>query len=88
MFSFVIKVGGYSLDKLHIAGRKKYEEYGPLVLEIFPGNVNLLSVYDPDDIAKVLSQDGKFPSRRSHVALEHYRKKNPAMYSNGGLLPT
>lgn len=31
---------------------------------------------------------GQFPSRRSHLALEHYRKSQEKLYACGGLLPT
>ena len=32
--------------------------------------------------------EGKYPDRRSHLALEHLRLKCPQSYNNGGLLPT
>ena len=32
--------------------------------------------------------EGKYPSRRSHTALEFYRLEKPHIYSSGGLLPT
>ena len=31
---------------------------------------------------------GQFPSRRSHLALEHHRKSREKLYASGGLLPT
>ncbi|CAB4056274.1 DIB [Lepeophtheirus salmonis] len=32
--------------------------------------------------------DGRCPARRSHLALEKYRKDRPHLYNEGGLLPT
>lgn len=32
--------------------------------------------------------EGKYPQRRSHLALEKYRLDRPNVYNTGGLLPT
>ena len=45
-------------------------------------------LYHPEDIKKLFDVEGKCPSRRSHLVLEKYRKENPDVYNNGGLLPT
>ncbi|XP_065566367.1 cytochrome P450 302a1, mitochondrial-like [Artemia franciscana] len=82
------RFGEYSFDHLDKSGLKKYERYGSMVYEqILPG-VNLLFLYNPEDIESMFEQDGKFPSRRSHTALEKYRKDNANLYNTGGLLPT
>lgn len=52
-----------------------------------PGT-NLLHVYDPEDIEAVFRQDGRLPSRRSHLAMFHYRMSKPDVYNTGGLLST
>ena len=66
-----------------------YEKYGPIVCERLLPGVNLVFVFDPHDIAEVYAQDGpgNYPSRRSHLALEKYRKDRPTIYNNAGLLP-
>ncbi|RXG62008.1 cytochrome, mitochondrial, partial [Armadillidium vulgare] len=81
-------LGKYSFKRLHRNGLLKYKDFGPLVRENLFGDVNLLFVFDPEDIAQVLSNDGQYPSRRSHIALQKYRLDRPHMYSSGGLLPT
>uniref|UniRef100_A0A182SYJ7 Cytochrome P450 n=1 Tax=Anopheles maculatus TaxID=74869 RepID=A0A182SYJ7_9DIPT len=54
-----------------------------------PGQ-DIVWLYDPDDIATVLDDrtPGMYPSRRSHNALEKYRKDRPNVYRTAGLLPT
>lgn len=84
---FVI-AGKYSLKRLHWNGHLKYKEYGPLVRERLFMGTNLLYVFDPDDIRQVFANDGQYPFRRSHIALEKYRLDQPHMYASGGLIPT
>lgn len=56
---------------------------------MIPG-VNIIWLYNPNDIAIVLNdQNNKdFPQRRSHLALEKYRKDRPHIYKSAGLIPT
>lgn len=80
--------GEYSFNRLHINGIKKYEKFGPIVREeIIPG-VHLVLLFNPNDIERMYQVEGKYPSRRSHTALEFYRLNNPEFYNTGGLLPT
>lgn len=54
-----------------------------------PG-VDVVWLFDPNDISKVLNNSGPgmYPQRKSHLGLEKYRKDRPHIYNSGGLLPT
>lgn len=82
--------GKYSWDELHLSGIKKYQQYGPIVKErLYPG-VDLLFLFDPDDIATLLNDKNSkdYPQRKSHLALAKYRNERPHIYRSAGLLPT
>lgn len=55
--------------------------------EIVPG-VNIVWLFKPEDIETMFRCEGKYPKRRSHLALEKYRLDRKDLYNNGGLLPT
>jgi len=78
----------YSLDRLHKSGMSRYKEYGKIVKEEIVPGTTLVYLFDPKDIKKMYQLEGKYPDRRSHLALEHLRLKCPQSYNNGGLLPT
>ncbi len=78
----------YNFLKLHKNGLKKYLEYGPIVKEEIVPGVNILWIFDCADIKAMFAAEGRYPSRRSHLALNKYRKDRPNLYNNGGLLPT
>ncbi|XP_053955018.1 cytochrome P450 302a1, mitochondrial [Anastrepha ludens] len=87
LYQYLPLIGRYSWLKLHKAGRDKYERYGPIVREtVIPGE-DIVWLYDPNDIATLLNERD-FPQRRSHLALEKYRKDRPHIYRSAGLLPT
>jgi ecdysteroid 25-hydroxylase CYP302A1 len=52
------------------------------------GGLSIVWLFHPDDIKTLFENEGKYPSRRSHLALKKYRKEKPEFYNNGGLLPT
>lgn len=79
--------GKYSWLELHKASQDKYDKYGPIVRETMVPGVDIVWIYDPNDIAKVLNERG-YPKRRSHLALEKYRNDRPHIYRSSGLLPT
>lgn len=54
---------------------------------IVPG-VNIVWLFKPEDIQTMYQHEGKYPLRRSHLALEKYRLDKPDLYNTGGLLPT
>lgn len=93
LFTFlklILKVltGSYKFDKLHLNGFKKYQKYGPIVKEQIVPNVNIVWLFKPEDIEIMFRMEGKYPQRRSHLALEKYRLDKPNVYNTGGLLPT
>ena len=59
-----------------------------MVKEKVFGGLTIVWLFHPDDIKTLFENEGKYPSRRSHLALEKYRKEKPEFYNNGGLLPT
>ncbi|KAL1463354.1 hypothetical protein WDU94_015112 [Cyamophila willieti] len=81
-------IGEYQFDRLHSNGLAKYRQYGPLVKEEIVPGVHLVWVFRPEDIETVFKSEGRYPQRRSHLALEKYRMDRPEVYSTGGLLPT
>uniref|UniRef100_A0A1B0FV58 Cytochrome n=1 Tax=Lutzomyia longipalpis TaxID=7200 RepID=A0A1B0FV58_LUTLO len=78
------------LDALHVSGFEKFHRYGKIVRETPLPGVNVVWLFDPNDIATVLNDhgNGNFPQRRSHLALEKYRNDRPEIYRTPGLLPT
>ncbi|KAK8383651.1 hypothetical protein O3P69_015840 [Scylla paramamosain] len=81
-------IGQYSPKRLHHNGRLKLQQFGPIVRQKLPGNTNLLYLFDPEDIEAMYAKEGRYPSRRSHLALQKYRLDRPHMFSTGGILPT
>jgi len=80
--------GEYSFERLHHNGQQKLQEFGPIVREEIVPGVPLLWVFTPSDIEKVFRYEGRYPERRSHLALQKYRSDHPDIYNSGGLLPT
>ncbi|XP_041976410.1 cytochrome P450 302a1, mitochondrial-like [Aricia agestis] len=77
-------IGDYDAEALDEIARTNWKKYGGLVREE-PGT-NLLHIYEPELIEKVFRQKERFPERRSHVAMLHYRNSKPHVYNSGGLL--
>ncbi|KFB43847.1 AGAP005992-PA-like protein [Anopheles sinensis] len=90
LYQYLPGIGRYSFDELHRSGEDKYAQYGSIVRETMVPGQNIVWLYDPADIATVLDDrtPGIYPSRRSHTALEKYRKDRPNVYRTAGLLPT
>ncbi|KAI8428844.1 hypothetical protein MSG28_007492, partial [Choristoneura fumiferana] len=78
--------GDYNAETLDKNAWLNWRRYGELVRET-PG-VRVVHVYDPEDIEAVFRQDDRYPARRSHVAMLHYRLGKPEVYNTGGLLST
>ncbi|KAJ9574193.1 hypothetical protein L9F63_008449 [Diploptera punctata] len=88
LWKYLPLIGEYSFDRLHHNGFKKLKKFGPVVREeIVPGE-NVIWIFNPDDIEKVFRNEGRYPERRSHLALQKYRLDRPEIYNTGGLLPT
>uniref|UniRef100_A0A0A9Z7K2 Cytochrome P450 302a1, mitochondrial n=1 Tax=Lygus hesperus TaxID=30085 RepID=A0A0A9Z7K2_LYGHE len=81
-------IGDYDMGRLHVTNEKKYKEFGPIVREEVVPGVFIVSVFTPEDIEKVYKAEGKYPARRSHLAVQHFRLSRPHIYNSGGLLPT
>ncbi|KAL1498363.1 hypothetical protein ABEB36_009175 [Hypothenemus hampei] len=88
LYKYLPLIGEYAFNELHHNGMKKYTNYGPLVREEIVPGVNLLWIFDPNDIEMMFRCEGKYPQRRSHLALEKFRLDRPNVYNSGGLLPT
>lgn len=73
---------------MHRNGFKKLSNYGPIVREEIVPKVNIVWLFKPDDIESLFRGEGKYPQRRSHLALEKYRLDKPHIYNTGGLIPT
>ena len=65
-----------------------YISFISVVKEKVLGGLTIVWLFHPDDIKTLFENEGKYPSRRSHLALKKYRKEKPEFYNNGGLLPT
>ncbi|KAL3280979.1 hypothetical protein HHI36_004204 [Cryptolaemus montrouzieri] len=88
LYKYFPVIGNYKFSKLHINGMKKYKQFGPVVKEEIVPGVNIVWLFDPKDIENMFRCEGKYPKRRSHLALEKYRLDRPNVYNTGGLLPT
>lgn len=74
---------------MHRNGMKNHERYGSIVCERMIPGVNIVWLFDPNDIAEVFKDGpGNLPRRRSHLALAKYRNDRPDVYRTSGLLPT
>ncbi|XP_049865928.1 cytochrome P450 302a1, mitochondrial isoform X2 [Pectinophora gossypiella] len=79
-------IGDYNAESLDKNAWLNWRRYGELAREV--PLVRLLHVFDPDDIEAVFRQDDRYPARRSHVAMYHYRMSKPHVYNTGGLIST
>lgn len=87
---FDLTIGSYRWDELHRIGKEKYLKWGPIVKEKIVSDATIVWLFDPNDISKVLNDSGPgmYPRRKSHLALEKFRKDRSHIYKSGGLLPT
>ncbi|KAJ6640669.1 Cytochrome P450, mitochondrial, partial [Pseudolycoriella hygida] len=90
LYKYLPIIGSYKWDELHRISKEKYLNWGPIVREKIVPDVTVVWLFDPNDISKVLNDygTGVFPRRKSHLALEKYRKDRSQIYNSGGLLPT
>ncbi|XP_072940488.1 cytochrome P450 302a1, mitochondrial [Epargyreus clarus] len=79
-------IGDYDAETLDKNAWLNWRRYGGLVREM--PIVRLLHVYEPELIEVVLRQNDRYPARRSHLAMLHYRLSKPDVYNTGGLLST
>ncbi|QQP49969.1 Cytochrome P450 302a1_ mitochondrial [Caligus rogercresseyi] len=72
----------YDFKRLDKNGLSKYNEFGPIVRENIAPGTNIVWLFDPDDIQKMFQYDGQCPARRSHLALQKYRRDRPHLPLN------
>ncbi|XP_065225941.1 cytochrome P450 302a1, mitochondrial-like [Planococcus citri] len=88
LWKYLPLIGKYKFDRLHWNGFLKLKEFGPLVREEMIPGLPVVWVFKPEDIEMVYRCEGRYPERRSHLALQKYRLDRPEVYNSGGLLPT
>lgn len=88
LYKYLPIIGPYKFDHLYQNGLLKLEQYGKIVREQIVPGVNIVWLFKPEDIEVLFRTEGKYPQRRSHLALEKYRLDRPNVYNTGGLLPT
>lgn len=60
-------------------------KYGPIVLEVTSNGTPILSLYDRQDIEKVLRYPSKYPFRPPTEIVAFYRKMRPDRYASTGI---
>lgn len=80
-------IGDYHIDELRANADFNRKKYGNIVREKIHDKLTVLHLFDPDDIETLFRQDGKYPSRRAHIALLKYRLDRPDKFNNGGIIP-
>lgn len=61
------------------------KKYGPIVLEVTSNGVPIISIYDRQDIEKVLRYPSKYPFRPPTEIVAFYRKMRPDRYASTGI---
>lgn len=80
--------GEYKFDHLDRNGMRKLKKYGSIVREDIIPSVKVIWLFKPEDFEVLFRHEGRYPERRSHLALQKYRLDRPDVYNSGGLLPT
>jgi len=88
LYQYLPIFGKYKFDRIHHNGLAKLCQYGPVVREDIVPGVSIVWIFKPEDIETLYRKEGRYPERRSHLALQKYRLSKPDVYNTGGLLPT
>lgn len=88
LYQYLPVLGKYKFDRLHRNGLAKLQKYGPVVREDIVPGVSIVWIFKPEDVEMLYRKEGRYPERRSHLALQKYRLDKPNVYNTGGLLPT
>lgn len=83
---WVFSFGGYSFGKLHEFYEEMNRKYGGIFKQEALFNVPVISIFDKQDIEKVLKSSGKYPIRPPSEAVSYYRKSRPERYASIGLV--
>uniref|UniRef100_A0A336MAY2 CSON014590 protein n=1 Tax=Culicoides sonorensis TaxID=179676 RepID=A0A336MAY2_CULSO len=75
----------YKMTKIHEVYKDLHETYGPIVVERTGSGFPIVSLYDRDDIDKVLRYPSKYPFRPPTEIIAFYRKSRPDRYASVGL---
>lgn len=89
-YHYLPAIGKYSWSAIHKSGFDKQRKYGDIVKErVIPG-VDIVWLFDPNDIAKAVTNTGPgaHPQRRSHLGMAKYRIDRPHIYKTAGLIAT
>lgn len=72
------------MNKLHEYYAELHQKYGNVVMEL-AGNIPVISLYNKQDIDKVLKIPSKYPFRPPTEIISFYRQSRPDRYSSVGL---
>lgn len=73
------------MSKLHEYYKNLNQTYGNIVMEL-NGNIPIISLFNRDDIEKVLQFNSAYPFRPPTEIVSFYRQKHPERYSSLGLV--
>lgn len=75
----------YKFSKLHLAYQQMNQQFGPIVLEVVPSGIPVVSLFEREDIEKVLKYPSKYPFRPPTEIAVKYRLTRPDRYASTGM---
>ena len=78
----------YKMSKLHEFYEDVHKVYGDVVLEVAWNGFPIVSLFNRNDIDKVLKFPSKFPFRPPTEIVDLYRKSRPDRYASTGIVNT
>ncbi|XP_063697170.1 ecdysone 20-monooxygenase [Culicoides brevitarsis] len=75
----------YKMTKIHETYKDFYKKYGPIVVEKTGNGFPIVSLFDRDDIERVLRYPSKYPFRPPTEIIGFYRKSRPDRYASVGM---
>lgn len=75
----------FKFSKLHEAYQTMHEEYGKIALEVVPSGIPVVSLFEREDIEKVLKYPSKYPFRPPTEIAIKYRLTRPDRYASTGM---
>ncbi|CAG9769645.1 unnamed protein product [Ceutorhynchus assimilis] len=83
---WLFSIGRYKMNKIHEYYIEMREKYGGIFKEEALFNIPVISVFDKNDIEKVLrNTSGKYPIRPPTEAIAKFRSEHPERYASTGL---
>lgn len=83
---WIFTFGGYSFGKIHEYYLDMYRKYGAVMKEEALFNVPVISVFERQDIEKVLRSSGKYPIRPPTEAIAQIRRGLKERYASTGIV--